>query len=61
VVRSVLFEYTRILGGARLDEAIVFKQYSVNRAGDMRRLPEAGVPDWGDARDRLPEPAIEVS
>lgn len=61
VVRSVLFEYTRILGGAQLDEAIVFKQYSVDRAGQMRRLPEAGIPDWGDARDRLPENESTVS
>ncbi|SFI11613.1 mannose-1-phosphate guanylyltransferase [Collimonas sp. OK307] len=56
VVRSVLFEYTRILDNAHLDEVIVVKEYSVDRAGNMRKLPEAGGDnDWGDARDRLPE------
>jgi mannose-1-phosphate guanylyltransferase len=55
VVRSVLFEYTRVLSDARLDEVIVFKEYSVNRAGKMRRLPEPGKHDWGDARHRLLE------
>lgn len=55
VVRSVLFEYTRILDNAHLDEVIVVKEYSVDRAGNMRKLPEAGNDDWGDARDRLPE------
>ncbi|WP_211473274.1 sugar phosphate nucleotidyltransferase [Collimonas humicola] len=60
VERSVLFEYTRILGDARLDEVIVFKEYSVNRAGEMRRLSEARVQDWGDARDRLLEPVTSL-
>jgi mannose-1-phosphate guanylyltransferase len=55
VVRSVLFEYTRILDNAHLDEVIVVKEYSVDRAGNMRKLPEGGSDDWGDARDRLPE------
>jgi len=54
VVRSVLFEYTRILSNARLVEAVVVKEYSVNRAGEMRRLPVDGTQDWGDARDLLP-------
>jgi mannose-1-phosphate guanylyltransferase len=54
VVRSVLFEYTRILDNAHLDEVIVVKEYSVDRAGNMRKLPEGGSDDWGDARDRLP-------
>lgn len=60
VERSVLFEYTRVLGDARLDEVIVFKEYSVNRAGEMRRLSEARVQDWGDARDRLLEPVTSL-
>ncbi|NKI68764.1 NTP transferase domain-containing protein [Collimonas pratensis] len=60
VERSVLFEYTRILGDARLDEVIVFKEYSVNRAGEMRRLAEFDNQDWGDARDRLLEPVTSL-
>lgn len=60
VERSVLFEYTRILGDARLDEVIVFKEYSVNRAGEMRRLAEVDNQDWGDARDRLLEPVTSL-
>ncbi|MEO6919694.1 MAG: NDP-sugar synthase [Collimonas sp.] len=61
VVRSVLFEYTRILSGAQLDEVIVFKEYSVNRAGDMRRLQESDVQDWGDARDRALETTSDLA
>jgi mannose-1-phosphate guanylyltransferase len=61
VERSVLFEYTRVLGGAQLEEVIVFKEYSVNRAGEMRRLPEVDHQDWGDARDRLSEPATDLA
>ncbi|AIY42092.1 Mannose-1-phosphate guanylyltransferase [Collimonas arenae] len=61
VVRSVLFEYTRILCDAQLDEVIVFKEYSVNRAGDMRRLQESDTHEWGDARDRAPESANELA
>jgi mannose-1-phosphate guanylyltransferase len=60
VERSVLFEYTRILGDAQLDEVIVFKEYSVNRAGEMRRLAEVDNQDWGDARDRLQEPVTSL-
>ncbi|PFH11718.1 mannose-1-phosphate guanylyltransferase [Collimonas sp. PA-H2] len=60
VERSVLFEYTRVLGDARLEEVIVFKEYSVNRGGEMRRLSEARVQDWGDARDRLLEPVTSL-
>lgn len=60
VKRSVLFEYTRILGDAQLDEVIVFKEYSVNRAGEMRRLSEVSKQDWGDARERLLEPVTAL-
>lgn len=52
VVRSVLFEYTRVLPGVHLDETIVFKDYSVNRAGEMRHVSEYGADEWGNAKDR---------
>jgi mannose-1-phosphate guanylyltransferase len=52
VVRSVLFEYTRVLPGVVLDEMIVFKDYSVDRAGQMRHVSEYETDAWGNARDR---------
>ena len=52
VVRSVLFEYTRVLPGVVLDEMIVFKDYSVDRDGEMRHVSEYDPDAWGNARDR---------
>lgn len=52
VIRSVLFEYTRISPNVYLDEKVVFKEYSVNRAGDMAHVSEFGDSEWGNARDR---------
>lgn len=52
VVRSVLFEYTRVLAGVSLDEMIVFKDYSVNRQGEMKHVSEYASEEWVNARDR---------
>jgi mannose-1-phosphate guanylyltransferase len=52
VVRSVLFEYTRVLHNVSLEEMIVFKDYSVNRAGEMRHVSEYAEGEWTNARDR---------
>ncbi|RZT01903.1 mannose-1-phosphate guanylyltransferase [Duganella sp. CF402] len=52
VERSVLFEYTRVLHNVRLEEMIVFKDYSVNRAGEMRHVSEYNPDEWTNARDR---------
>jgi mannose-1-phosphate guanylyltransferase len=52
VIRSVLFEYTRISADVYLDEKVVFKDYSVNRAGEMEHVSEFGKGEWGNARDR---------
>ncbi|MEC5163360.1 MULTISPECIES: sugar phosphate nucleotidyltransferase [unclassified Janthinobacterium] len=52
VVRCVLFEYTRVLPDVSLDEMIVFKDYSVNRAGDMRHVSDYDPDEWANARDR---------
>ena len=52
VVRSVLFEYTRVLHDVNLHEMIVFKNYSVDRAGEMKHISEYGSDEWANARDR---------
>ncbi|MET3132112.1 mannose-1-phosphate guanylyltransferase [Oxalobacteraceae bacterium GrIS 1.11] len=52
VVRSVLFEYTRVLAGVTLDEMIVFKDYSVDRAGEMKHVSDYDPDAWANARDR---------
>ncbi len=56
VVRSVLFEYTRISSSALVDEKIVFKEYSVDRAGAMTHVSEFDCSEWGNARDRRLRP-----
>lgn len=52
VVRSVLFEYTRVLAGVSLHEMIVFKDYSVDRQGEMKHVSEYASEEWVNARDR---------
>ena len=52
VVRSVLFEYTRVLHNVNLHEKIVFKDYSVDRAGEMRHVSDYASDEWVNARDR---------
>jgi len=52
VVRSVLFEYTRVLPNVSLNEMIVFKDYSVDRAGNMLHVSESDPDSWANARDR---------
>lgn len=52
VVRSMLFEYTRITPGVQVYEKIVFKDYSVDRGGKMLHVSELETKDWGNARDR---------
>ncbi|MFC5480666.1 sugar phosphate nucleotidyltransferase [Massilia suwonensis] len=52
IVRSVLFEYTRVLHDVTLNEMIVFKEYSVDRAGEMKHASEYSSEEWLNARDR---------
>lgn len=52
VHRSIMFEYTRVLPGTRLEEAIVCGDYSVDRQGNMVRLDEADEVGLNNARDR---------
>jgi mannose-1-phosphate guanylyltransferase len=50
--RSVLFEYTRVLHDVNLHEMIVYKDYSVDRRGDMKHISEYAADEWANARDR---------
>jgi mannose-1-phosphate guanylyltransferase len=52
VVRSVLFEYTRVLADVSLHEMVVFKDYSVDRQGEMKHVSEYASEEWVNARDR---------
>jgi mannose-1-phosphate guanylyltransferase len=52
IIRSVLFEYTRVLNDVTLNEMIVFKDYSVDRAGEMKHVSEYTSEEWINARDR---------
>jgi mannose-1-phosphate guanylyltransferase len=52
VVRSVLFEYTRVLPDVTLEELIVFKDYSVDRGGEMKHVSQYETDEWANARDR---------
>ncbi|MGJ7918426.1 sugar phosphate nucleotidyltransferase [Massilia sp. LXY-6] len=52
IVRSVLFEYTRVLNDVTLHEMIVFKDYSIDRAGEMKHSSEYTSDEWLNARDR---------
>lgn len=52
IVRSVLFEYTRVLPNVSLNEMIVFKDYSVDRSGEMKHVSETHPDSWANARDR---------
>ncbi len=52
ITRSVLFEYTRVLRDVTLDEMIVYKDYSVDRAGEMKHVSEYAADEWVNARDR---------
>ena len=51
VVRSVLFEYTRISAGTTLSEMVISPQYCVDRMGETYYLGDERCPvRWGDAR-----------
>jgi len=52
VVRSILFEYTRVLPGTELEEVIVCGDYSVDRKGNMVRLSDNEDAGLNNARDR---------
>jgi mannose-1-phosphate guanylyltransferase len=60
IVRSVLFEYTRVLHDVTLQEMIVFKEYSVDRAGEMKHASEYSSDEWLNARDRRRSRRVDV-
>ena len=60
-VRSVLVEYTRVLHDVTLQEMIVFKEYSVDRAGEMKHASEYSSDEWLNARDRRRSRRTEVA
>jgi len=61
IVRSVLFEYTRVLHDVTLHEMIVFKEYSVDRAGEMKHASEYSSEEWLNARDRRRSSRKEIA
>ncbi len=61
VVRSVLFNYTRVLPDVHLNELVVFGNYCVDRKGKMRELSDEHRSDWGNARDRRRGRRPEIS
>ncbi len=61
VVRSVLFEYTRVLHDVNLHEMIVYKDYSVDRAGEMKHISEYVSDEWANARDRRQSRRTELA
>jgi len=50
IVRSILFEYTRVEGTVPLHELVVFRDYCVTREGKMQHLSEAESSFWGNSR-----------
>lgn len=56
VIRSILFEYTRVLPNTMLNELIVCADYSADRDGNMLRLSEARNCGLLNARDRRKMP-----
>ncbi|MES2149179.1 MAG: NDP-sugar synthase [Pseudomonadota bacterium] len=60
IIRSILFEYTRVLHDVTLDEMVVFKDYSVDRAGEMRHTSDCASEEWGNARDRRHSRRAEI-
>ena len=52
VVRSMIFEYTRIGHDVQVEDMIVFKDYCVSRDGEMHHIKDSADTIWGNARDR---------
>jgi mannose-1-phosphate guanylyltransferase len=51
VVRSILFEYTRIASGMLFSDVVLSRQYCVDRTGDaLYRGDDSSDLRWGDAR-----------
>ncbi len=60
LVRSVLFEYTRVAADTRIEETVVCGAYSVTRDGEMKHISEYQNTHWNDARDRRLKPRTAI-
>ncbi|MDH3689896.1 MAG: NDP-sugar synthase [Gammaproteobacteria bacterium] len=60
IVRSILFEYTRIGSAGRVDDSVVLGPYCVDKDGNPAHAGDAEL-DWvGDARDVLSVSAAQA-
>lgn len=60
VIRSVLFEYTRVASGTRFENSVVYGAYSVTHDGEMKHTSDQPDEQWNDARDRRLKPRTEI-
>lgn len=60
VERSVLFEYTRIAEGSKVQDAVVYGDYTVSHSGEIRHISEFKDNLWNDARDRRLKPRVNT-
>jgi mannose-1-phosphate guanylyltransferase len=60
VERSVLFEYTRIAEGSKVQDAVVYGDYTVSHSGEIRHISEFKDNLWNDARDRRQKPRVNT-
>ncbi|WP_338720240.1 NDP-sugar synthase [Herbaspirillum sp. DW155] len=56
VIRSVLFEYTRVAKETVFENSVVYGAYSVTHEGEMKHTSEQTDAQWNDARDRRLKP-----
>ncbi|WP_406851411.1 NDP-sugar synthase [Herbaspirillum huttiense] len=56
VIRSVLFEYTRVASGTTFENSVVYGAYSVTHEGEMKHTSDRPDEQWNDARDRRLKP-----
>ncbi|QBP78218.1 NDP-sugar synthase [Herbaspirillum huttiense] len=56
VIRSVLFEYTRVASGTTFEDSVVYGAYSVTHDGAMKHTSDQPDEQWNDARDRRLKP-----
>lgn len=60
VIRSVLFEYTRVASGTTFEDSVVYGAYSVTHDGAMKHTSDQPDEQWSDARDRRLKPRTGV-
>ncbi len=60
VIRSVLFEYTRVASGTTFENSVVYGAYSVTHEGEMKHTSDQPDEQWNDARDRRLKPRSAI-